>query len=489
MARKQHVYQERSQQRHNQHVRTPQGHNQQVRAKKKTRNVRTQDQSVRRTTQNRMTHRIAGSAIAVIGGGAAGLMAAVVASGALEVRQDGPALPSSDAHYRQVTLYEAQNRTGKPILVTGAGRCNITNAQVSPSAYRNDAFVTQAFSKCPPSQVMDAFSLLGLGVYEEDEGRCYPVTNRATTVVDVLRAAMLRAGVEEQCHRRVEALEHTPEGWYVCMPDGKEGPYAAVVIATGGKPAAHILPDDVPCTPLQPVLAPLKIQGVNLRPVNRMRARCILSYKEHSEVGEAMFRSDGISGIAAFNISRMVSPGDTIVLNLTPDAQAISDGQGEIFFARRAEQIHPRTWEDMCRGLFLPRVGQIILSYAGLSGQDTFDRDRLPDFVHAATHMELTVEGIADPGRAQVHRGGIDVSTIDPHTMELRQYPGLFVAGEGVDVDGPCGGYNLHWAWTSGLLAGAAAAQKLAQRKIAKQKLARQKPAQQKPAQQKDDLQ
>lgn len=374
-------------------------------------------------------------------------MAAVFASGALRV--DGEIVSIGDEKaYRHVDVYEAQTRTGKPILVTGAGRCNITNAHVSSGAYGNAEFVDKAFGACTPKMVRDSFSSLGLEIYEEDEGRCYPVTNRASTVVDVLRAAIGRAGVSERCSRRVEGIQRTSRGLFVRMPDGQAGPYDAVIVATGGRPAHDVIPEGVQNMTMRPTLAPLRTHGVNLRPVDRMRARCVLSCNGHVETGEAMFRPDGISGIAAFNISRFANSGDELVMNLAPWASSPT------FFSERAKRIHPTTWEDMCRGIFLPRVGQMVLSYCGIAPHDAFDPSRMRDFERAATHMELVIDGIADPARAQVHRGGVQVSSIDAMTMQVKGIPRVYVAGEGIDVDGPCGGYNLHWAWTSGMIAG-----------------------------------
>lgn len=397
-------------------------------------------------SQNRID--VPAHSIAVIGGGASGLMAAVFASGALRI--DGDIVSIGDAKtHRPVDVYEAQTRTGKPVLVTGAGRCNITNAHVSSDAYRNPGFVDKAFATCTPKMVRAAFSSLGLEIYEEDEGRCYPVTNRASTVVDVLRAAIDRAGVSEHCSRRIEGIRRTSRGLFVRMPDGQAGPYDAVIIATGGKPAHDVIPEGVPSTAMRPTLAPLRVRGVNLRPVDRMRARCVLSCNGHVEAGEAMFRPDGVSGIAAFNVSRFARPGDELVMNLAPWASSPA------FFSKRAKRIHPTTWEDMCRGIFLPRVGQMILSYCGIAPHDAFDPSRVHDFERAATGMKLVVEGIADPSRAQVHRGGVQVSSIDATTMQVKEHPYVYIVGEGIDVDGPCGGYNLHWAWTSGMIAGA----------------------------------
>lgn len=387
--------------------------------------------------------------VAIVGGGAAGLMASLFASGYLCIRNGHVQRSAKAQSFVHVDIFESQKRTGKPILATGAGRCNITNAHISIDAYYNSSFVHTVFGIYPAHMVRDAFHLVGLGIYEEDEGRCYPVTNKATSVVDVLRASALASGVREICTHRVETVVHERRGWTVVMPDTTYGPYACVIDATGGHPYGHILPDGVHVHPFHPVLAPLELSGVNFGPVNRLRSACILSCRGHHEVGEAMFFSHGISGIAAFNISRIAHPGDTVVVNLAPWAKSRD------YFVERAHVLRPTTWNDMCRGIFLPRVAHMIASYAQISLSDPFAEADIPAFVRAATHMSLTFDGIANPGRAQVHRGGVDVSAIDPASFEILSVPkGLYAVGECVDVDGPCGGFNLHWAWTSGIAAG-----------------------------------
>lgn len=402
--------------------------------------------------------------VAIIGGGASGMAAAIA------VAREG-----AEAH-----LFERADRVGKKLLVTGNGRCNMSNADIMGSDYNDPEFVQEAMNALPPESVMAFFEDLGVLAFEEDEGRIYPYSNKAATVLDMLRLGMREAGVAEYCEHEVRAVAPLPQGgWAVAFADGAVEGFDAVVCAVGGNPSRALLPSDVEFHACSPVLVGLKTDTTNIKSLSgiRVRARVYLdedpedlrdawldvvdpefeaSYSGPEERGEVLFRDWGISGIAVFDMSRYVQPGQMVFLDLLPDMEP----QDKVDFIWDQSMAHPeRTAAEVMSGLLPSRVARAVVVAGGLNPDEPIIAEQ--EAVVLAMVSEsfgLTVRGIADPKQAQVTRGGFATGCFDSHTFECHAHKGLFVCGEALDVDGRCGGYNLHWAWTSGLLAGAAAA-------------------------------
>lgn len=405
--------------------------------------------------------------VAIVGGGAAGLVAAI------EAARGGA----------ETVVFEAADRVGKKILATGNGRCNISNADIMSDDYNRPEFAQAAMNALPPEEVQRFFSDAGLLAFEEDEGRIYPYSNKAATVVDVLRLCLDEAGIEVRCATPVRSARPRQEanacGWEVEFADGTHEAFDAVVVTVGGAPHKGLVPDDVKYVATHPVLAALKTDTANIKGLSgiRVRARLYLDvdpadlrdawmdvvdpdfesdYAGPEANGEVLFRDYGISGIAAFDMSRYVRPGQMVFIDLLPDL----DPQQKVDFIWNQTLAHPqRTASQIMAGMLPSRVARAVTIAAGIDPDEPIVAEQ--EAVVLAMVSEsfgLTVKGIADPKQAQVMRGGYAVKGFDAETMECKKHPGLFVAGEALDVDGRCGGYNLHWAWTSGMLAGRAAA-------------------------------
>ena len=402
--------------------------------------------------------------VAIIGGGASGMACAIAA-----------AREGAEAH-----VFERADRVGKKLLVTGNGRCNMSNADIMSSDYNDPEFVQEAMNVLPPESVMAFFEDLGVLAFEEDEGRIYPYSNKAATVLDMLRLGMKEAGVVEHCDREVRAVAPLSRGgWAVAFADDTVEGFDAVVCAVGGNPSRAVLPSDVEFHACSPVLAALKTDTTNIKALSgiRVRARVYLdeepedlrdawldvvdpefeaSYSGPEERGEVLFRDWGISGIAVFDMSRYVEPGQMVFLDLLPDMEP----QDKVDFIWDQSMAHPsRTAAEVMSGLLPSRVARAVVVAGGLNPDEPIIAEQ--EAVVLAMVSEsfgLSVRGIADPKQAQVTRGGFATECFDAHTFECGEHAGLFACGEALDVDGRCGGYNLHWAWTSGLLAGASAA-------------------------------
>ena len=427
--------------------------------------------------------------IIVIGGGAAGLAAAIAA--AWKARNEG-----THVHVR---IFESDDRVGRSILVTGNGRCNFTNAQIDVEKYNNGAFVGEALSaleEVSPWQLgagevgedagvgavanadvdagvgsgevgedagIDAaaknsvqafFQTVGMAWRQEGEGRMYPATGKASTVLNLLRRAARELGVEECCEHEVLTLEPPRESGGVFTLRMKDGSFERahkVILACGGNVISNMLPEGLEFTQQRQALGPLATNTEHIRALDNIRVRCNVALERDgkivaSEHGELLFRKYGVSGIAVFNLSRLAHSGDMLVVDFLPncnDAFALLESR-----ANKLNELFQRepNAEELLDGLVLPLVAEAIIKRADGTSLDTLSK-----FLKRFT---LQVQDIGDAKQCQVHQGGIKCEELNSHTMETHKYPGLFIAGEALDVDGPCGGYNLHWAWASGLLAG-----------------------------------
>ena len=410
--------------------------------------------------------------LAIVGGGAAGLACAI--SAGERARQLGMPL--------EITIHESDERLGRSILATGNGRCNFSNARINTHEYRNAAFVESAFEalafRFGPDSVHEFFASIGLAWREESDGRQYPFANKASVVVDVLRAAAAEYGVREACGSRIAAVEAPrAEGkpFTLRQDDGVFHRADAVVMACGGRAISAIDQRIVGCIGTQPVLGPLKVipeQAAFTRELDNIRVKCTatLARKEGSiytrvvsEAGELMFRKYGISGICVFNLSRFAEPGDIVRI----DFLQLGGGQAaEDMLVERRTRLAARfgdrvTYEMLLRGLLLPRVSEAILKSVEIDADSAFSAFDAAHLARILSAFPLEVADIADPDISQVRRGGLLVEDFDPATMGAWGVPGFYAVGEALDVDGPCGGYNLHWAWASGLLAGASAVDEL----------------------------
>ncbi|NLD60188.1 MAG: aminoacetone oxidase family FAD-binding enzyme [Clostridiales bacterium] len=372
----------------------------------------------------------------IIGGGAAGLIAAV------SLARKG----------RRVALVEAQGRVGRKLLATGNGRCNLTNVRARPEDYFGDpALVRPALDAFPPPEVLNFFAELGVPARIDEEGRAYPMSNQASSVLDALRLAFSEAGGEEIADFRVAVLtkELVAEA-----EDRRRVRGGCALAATGGLAAPSLGAADAPflaslghALPRRfPALSPLVAEPIPA--LKGLRAHVKLSLGDRAEVGEMLFTEYGVSGIAAMQLARFVKPGATLSIDFLA-------GDG-LDLAARARALPDRRMEDFLNGIAPRRIGQVIAKAAGIPLQKAareLTDSELRALSENLTGFRLPVKGAKGFEHAQVTAGGLTSRDFDPETLESRRVPGLFAAGELLDVDGPCGGYNLQWAWASGLLA------------------------------------
>ena len=388
--------------------------------------------------------------VVVVGGGAAGLAASIVAA-------EGGA---------RTLVLEAAPECGRSILATGNGRCNLSNVELGPDAYNDPNFVGDVFGDDPLKDILDFFRECGLR-WSLEGARLYPVSRSAASVRNVLLARARRTDVTLAPARRVTSVTPADAGFEVAyertFDDSASRVRArAVIVATGGGACEALTPLGLESTPLSRVLCPVGCDAPFLAELDgrRAQARVQLSHGTFpcwSERGEVLFRTFGLSGIVVFNLSREAREGDLVELDLACDLAPSELQQLVDPFARGS-------FEHGCLdGVLDPRIAATIERLARerwqLSG---LERDAPASdsaaLITLAKSLPLRVTGVMGGEAAQVTRGGLRNSQFSTSTLECAARPRLFACGEALDVDGACGGFNLSWAWKSGMVAGRAAA-------------------------------
>lgn len=395
--------------------------------------------------------------VMIVGGGAAGLMAALTAA----------------EHGNRTLLLERQARVGRKLLSTGNGRCNLTNLNLSAERYHGApaSFIAPAMDAFSPADTLEFFRGLGLLTTAEDSGRVYPLSDQAGSVVDVLRLAAEAAGVQLRTEANVTEISRGKAGFAVRTDGGTEYAHKLILCCgglaggkLGGSKSGYELLQSLGhrVTKLYPALVQLKTDTTYVRALKGVRADAAVTLKRDGRTlaesaGEVQFTDYGVSGPAIFEISRsaVVESGR---LSVHLDFLRALDFARIVELLRQRQQAMPTlTLENLLTGMVHNRLGRTVLRYAGYELSAAVSELNSGDLKRIAAVLgdfALPVTGNLGFDSAQITVGGIATDQFDPHTLESRLVPGLYAAGEVLDVDGDCGGYNLQWAWASGRLAG-----------------------------------
>ena len=388
--------------------------------------------------------------VLIIGGGASGLAAAIVSA------QRG----------NQVTLLERGDRVGKKLLATGNGRCNLANLG-APCYFGDPDFARAVLAHMPVEKVLAFFEDLGLPTRPDGAGRVYPGCNQAAAVLDVLRAQLDALGVRVITGAEVKALK---PGWQAVTGQGN---YTAdsVVVCCGGLAApklgatnAYGLLTGLGCRliPPAPALAPLETEKAPVKGLSGLRLPVVLTLCGQRPVaaamGEALFADYGVSGVCAMLLARdaenLLRKGQqaTLYMDFSPTL-----GLTEY----RMERVTPQTPghnEQQVRDWLRDRQrlpgGDPLLGALPRLLREKLQKAPARDLPRLLCAYPLPLTGVRGFDQAQVTQGGIDCRDFDPATLGHRTLPGLYACGEILNVDGDCGGYNLQFAFATGLLAG-----------------------------------
>ena len=399
--------------------------------------------------------------VIVIGGGAAGLTAALSASG----------------QGARVLVLEAANRVGRKILASGNGRCNLANT--GPLSYPGGgAFAREVFRQCPVSRVLDFFHGLGLVTAEEDGGRVYPGCGQAAAVLDVLRGAVERQGIEVLCDTPVRQIQSTKWGLRA-EAGGKTFDASNLIAACGGMAGGKLGHDGGAyrlltglghtLTPVKPALSPLTAEKSAVKGLSGLRLPAILILCNQSGrplgipfQGEALFTDYGVSGVCAMELARRAGEEKektgvwpVLYMDFAPMLGLCPRYYGALDKAESGPDRHLKPIRTFLeeRAHTLPKDALLQGMVPRLLAERLKNRS-IPELARSLAAFPVPLTGVRGFDNAQVTAGGISCRDFDPSALRSRIVPGLYAAGEMLDVDGACGGFNLQFAFASGIVAG-----------------------------------
>jgi len=395
----------------------------------------------------------------IIGAGAAGLCAAIVSARA----------------GRKVLLLEQNSKVGKKILVSGNGKCNITNRYISTHRFhsQNPDFIGKVLEEYGFERVENFLRSIGLELIEEREGKMFPMSLQASSVVDLLEYEAKRAGVEILCDCKVKRIEKKADGFVLDTTQGEKR--SSRLLVTSGSPAApqlggndsgYIFATSLGHTliPRHPALVQLcseenwvkECAGVKIAGVAKLYANG--EYITEKE-GDLLFTNYGISGLAILDLSREVSTHlavfDYCELSLDLMPRLSKEKLTNLLFSR-IEKGSEKPITLWLQGILNKKLIRIVLEQSKCRSrvESDLNRKEINKIVHSIKNLKLSINDTRGFKGAEVATGGIQTAEVDPQTMESKCMPGLYFAGEILDVDGDRGGFNFHFAWVSGMRAG-----------------------------------
>lgn len=407
--------------------------------------------------------------IGVIGGGASGIMAAIAASEA----------------GGEVTILEKNDRIGKKLLATGNGRCNFSNLELSPACYHSDTpeRIGPVLEQFTVLDTLAFFHRIGL-MTKEKNGGLYPACEQAGAVLDVLRFWLEHRKAEIKTDCQVTDIAYDKGMFRVCakVPEGESAcRFDRIILACGSKAGLKKESSEngqklaglfsLKQTAFVPALVQMRCRESYFKALAGVRCQAEVTLLaegvKYRERGELQLTDYGISGIPVFQLSRHGAKAlqkeniDAlpVFLDFLPD----TDGQQwKKMLLERQKTLAFETMERFFTGTVHKKIAGVILKLSGIPSSaraGELDADRLLTAGKLFKELRVTVTGVNPFWQAQVCAGGVRLTELTP-SLEAKRQKGLYVTGELLDADGRCGGYNLQWAWTTGMIAGRAAAKK-----------------------------
>ena len=411
--------------------------------------------------------------VAILGGGASGLASSIIIKQKLGELVD-------------VTVVERMERVGKKILSTGGGKANILNAKPCNNfTFNHPDFMQMYLKKYNYKKILKWFLSIGLVTTELNEGRIYPKSESANSVLDTIRLKMKDLGVHELCNFEVKRISFVDNKYKIESTRMTSIEADFVILAFGGK-SSPMLGSNGSCfdilkkmkidvTPIYPGLTGLKVEESVLKGLDGLRSKAKVSLfvkkqKEpyYVESGEIQFKNNALSGIVMMNVSSIISrllvnKNETpshISIDLLPEYS--SEELKELLIARQKE-LNSYSNINYLLGIFSKMLAQNILKRARISldgNVHDLDKRDLNRIVDGIKKWDINFISVDTFEHSQVSVGGININEVKID-LELVKYPRMFVTGELLDIDALCGGYNLEWAWISSMVAANAICQRI----------------------------
>lgn len=399
--------------------------------------------------------------VVIVGGGASGMLSAIGCA------KNG----------NKVTLIEKNQRVGKKLLATGNGRCNLTNINASEDYYfgNNNKFVNKVLDRFTVKDTIEYFENLGISCKEEDEGKIFPRSDQASSILDVLRYKMQKLDIDIQLEQTVKSIQKKKDRFHITTLEDKKYTSDKVILCTGGK---SLTTDKKGCTgyeiasslghsivPLFPSLVQLTLKGKYFKRIDGVKiySRAYLTDEKEnildSFISDILFTSYGISGPAILQLSKVAGEYLQKDKKIYINVNIIDKTPEEIFtiLEKRISISPEKNTEFFMVGLINKRLIPVILLESGITNMknpcSTLSKNQILSISHTLSNLKYQITGNRGWQFAQVTSGGINTDEIDNLTMQSKIVKGLYFAGEVVDIDGRCGGFNLQWCWSSAYVA------------------------------------
>ncbi len=379
---------------------------------------------------------------------------------------------SAKNHNNRVIILEKNNRIGKKILVTGNGRCNYTNSLLTENDYNNPDFVKVVYSHFGYFQTIDFFESIGILPKIENEGKAFPLSEQASSFLDVFLYEIIKREIEIKLEFNVKQIKKKSEYFYVIGANGETVKADKVILSTGGK-AMPLTGSDGSgyeiaesfghkLTNIFPALVKLRLDFPYLKHLSGVKINSqvdLISNEQliQSEYGDILFTNYGISGPTILELSRkansLLLEGKNVELRVVL-IQSVSKAKLiDRFFSNPNKSI-----EQSLIGLVNKKFINVLVKESNIEKNSILikdiDKSKILKLVNLLFDLRIKVIGSLNFEEAQITAGGVNLNDVNSKTLESKLIPGLFFAGEILDVDGRCGGFNLQWAWSSGYQAG-----------------------------------
>lgn len=378
--------------------------------------------------------------IAIIGGGASALMCA--------------------AHIKNgdITIFESAEKYGKKILATGNGRCNLTNLNMNNCSYNTD--LSKYFEKVSVGETLEFFNKIGLEFTVDEEDRVYPLSNAATSVLSVLKNYIeTKQNIKIETNKQIIDVFYEKNGYKLQFLDGFQCFFDIVIVASGNYTNLKMFDKfNIKYKNFVPSLCSLKtkthknLSGVR---VDNVKVLCVTNNINFEEVGEILFKDDGISGIVVFNLSsymaRINNFNNEVVFDFLPKVE-LEELVG--ILSERKINLSNLNAEEFLTGFFHKNINNELLKITKINLNKKVGAITQNEIIELAKNIkQYKIQTLGYFENNQVKSGGILLDELTEN-LESKKHKNMYFIGEVVNVDGVCGGYNLQWAWTSGQIVG-----------------------------------
>lgn len=407
--------------------------------------------------------------IAIIGGGASGLVSAISFAKALKHRNNV-----------EIVVLERLDRVGKKILATGNGRCNLSNLNTNEKYYhsKNPKFVKDVLSQFNSKDTIAFFESIGLICRTEEDSRLYPYSNQASSVLDILRMEVQHLGIKEICDFEVNNIKKYKNKFIISSTNNQKYEASKIILSTGGnaqpnlgsngsgykllKSLSHTITD------ISPSLVQIKSDSKIVKALNGIKinaeAKIICNNKViRKEKGELLFTEYGLSGILILQLSTIIKNFKAQNIKISVDIMPeFEKNKVKEIIQNKISKENWKSLENFFVGILNKKVGQMILKSAGIyplsRKANSLSSSEINKIVETIKDWQFNITGTMSWNNAQVTSGGVNTEEFDSSSLESKKIKNLYVTGELLDVDGDCGGFNLQWAWSTGFIAGKSAA-------------------------------